>query len=65
MRQQTLFSEKKDGCQIASNLLAKQPIGGLPPFGLIFLNQLLVVPENLQVFSSILQVKCTSVVVFL
>jgi len=36
--------------KFASNLLAKQPIRGLTPFGLISQNQLQVVPENLQVF---------------
>jgi hypothetical protein len=48
--------KKKMDAKFASNLLAKQPIGGLPPFGLIFQNQLQVVPENLQVFYPILQV---------
>ena len=38
------FSQKKDGCQICvNNSLANQPIGGLPPFGLIWRNKLQVV----------------------
>ncbi len=49
MRQYS-FLKRKMAAKFASNLLAKQPIGGLPPFGLISQNQLQVVPENLQVF---------------